>query len=261
MNNSLIPVCRLLCLALALSAQAQAQPARPGLPALPALDASADGLRSPMACLLEPSQVAELGSATPGVLKSVLVQRGDSVKPGQVVAEFHTQVDQATLQVRQAEAEYLERVVARNADLFKRNLLPAGDYDEMNSRSRQAQLQVALQRAILEERKIKSPLEGVVAERYAAPGDRVNDNKILRLAQINPLLVKVVVPEGLYGKIKSGDSAQVSVNAALSSKPLSAKVWRIDKVMDAASGTFTVLLQLENKGNAIPAGVRCAIRF
>lgn len=260
MNHTLIPVCRLLCLGL-LAFSVQAQPARTGLPALPALDAPADGLRSPMPCLLEPSLVAELGSATPGVLKSVLVQRGDTVRQGQVVAEFNTHVDAATLNLRQAEADYLGRVVERNADLFKRNLLPAGDYDEINSRSRQAQLQVALQRAILEERKIKSPLDGVVAERYAAPGDRVNDNKILRLAQINPLQVKVVVPEGLYGKIKNDDSAQVSVHAALSSKPLSAKVWRIDRVMDAASGTFTVLLKLENKGNAIPAGARCSIKF
>lgn len=189
--------------------------------------AAVDGLRSSMACLPELSLV----------------------------------VDLATLNLRQAEADYLGRVVERNADLFKRNLLPAGDYDEIQSRSRQAQLPVALQRAILDERRIKSPLDGVVAERYAAPGDRVNDNKILRLAQINPLRVKVVVPEAMYGRIKADDSALVSVNAALSSKPLSAKVWRTDKVMDAASGTFTVLLKLENKGNAIPAGVRCSIRF
>ncbi|KAG1382329.1 hypothetical protein G6F59_017860 [Rhizopus arrhizus] len=39
----------------------------------------------------------------------------------------------------------------------------------MTSRSRQAQLQVALQQAILAERSIKSPFDGVVAERFAGP--------------------------------------------------------------------------------------------
>ena len=105
-----------------------------------------------MACLIEPFQVSELGSPSAGVLNKVLVQRGDEVKKGQVVAELNTNVDEATLQLRRAEAAYLGRVVERNADLYQRKLLPAGDYDEMTSRSRQAQLQVALQQAILAER-------------------------------------------------------------------------------------------------------------
>ena len=116
-----------------------------------------------------------------------------------MVAELNTNVDEATLQLRRAEAAYLGRVVERNADLYQRKLLPAGDYDEMTSRSRQAQL-VALQQAILAERSIKSPFDGVVAERYAGPGDRINDNKIVKLAQIDPLVVKVVVPDGLTAR-------------------------------------------------------------
>lgn len=255
------PACLGLAAALACAAQAQGLPPDAALPPLTGLGAPADSLGHPMACLIEPFQVSELGSPSAGVLNKVLVQRGDEVRKGQVVAELNTNVDEATLQLRRAEAAYLGRVVERNADLYQRKLLPAGDYDEMTSRSRQAQLQVALQQAILAERSIKSPFDGVVAERYAGPGDRINDNKIVKLAQIDPLVVKVVVPDGLYGQIKADAGAQVTVNAAISDKPLPARVWRIDRVMDAASGTFTVLLKVENKGNAIPAGIRCSIRF
>lgn len=259
--------CRGVALALALAlagvAHAQALPPDAGLPPLPdpAQTALEGGLKAPMACLIEPFLVSELGSASAGVIDRVLVQRGDLVKKGQVVAVLNTNVDEATLSLRRAEAAYLSRVAERNAELAKRNLLPAGDYDEITSRSRQAQLQVALQQAILAERSIKSPFDGVVAERIAGPGDRINDNKIVKLAQIDPLLVKVVVPEGLYGQIKVDAAAQVTVNSAISGKPLPAKVWRIDRVMDAASGTFTVLLRVENKDNAIPAGIRCSVRF
>lgn len=238
-------------------AQAQALPPDASLPPLSA----ADSLSTPMACLIEPYQISELGSAAAGVLQEVLVQRGDQVKKGQVLAKLNTSVDEATLNLRRAEAAYLGRVVERNSDLYQRKLLPAGDYDEMTSRRRQAELQVSLQQAILAERNIKSPFDGVVAERYASPGDRINDNKIVKLAQIDPLIVKVVVPEGLYGQIKPQAQAQVTINQALSDKPLSATVWRVDRVMDAASGTFTVLLQVNNKNNTIPAGIRCSIRF
>ena len=54
----------------------------------------------------------------------------------------------------------------------------------------------------------------MVAERYAGPGDRINDNKIVKLAQIDPLVVQVVVPDGLYGQIKADAGAR-----SLSTRP------------------------------------------
>ncbi|MNW15214.1 hypothetical protein D3C71_2136570 [compost metagenome] len=65
----------------------------------------------------------------------------------------------------------------------------------------------------------------------------------------------------MYGQIKADAAAQVTVNTAISDKPLQGKVWRIDRVMDAASGTFTVLLRVPNEGNAIPSGIRCSVKF
>lgn len=222
---------------------------------------SAASLQNPMACLVEPFAVSELGSPIAGVIDKISVQRGDTVKKGEVVVTLNSHVDEATLNAKRAEAAYLARAVQRNNELFQKKLLPASDYDEISSKSRQAQLQVEQQQAILAERSIKSPFDGVVAERYAGPGDRVNDNKIVKLAQIDPLLVKVVVPEGLYGQIKMDAGAEVTVNQAISGKPLKATVWRIDKVMDAASGTFVVLLKVDNKDNRIPAGIRCLVKF
>ena len=100
----------------------------------------------------------------------------------------------------------------------------------------------------------------MVAERYAGPGDRINDNKIVKLAQIDPLVGQGGRARRPVRPDQADAGAQVTVNAAISDKR-AAKVWRIDRVMDAASGTFTVLLKVENKGNAIPAGIRCSIRF
>lgn len=68
-----------------------------------------------------------------------------------------------------------------------------------------------------------------------------------------PVGRKAFVPHSFLRLSFSGQG--VSVN------PLTAKVWRIDKVMDAASGTFTVLLRIDNHDLRIPAGVRCAIQF
>ena len=78
----------LACLLAATAAAAQGLPPDVRLPVLaePALSAQGGNLNAPLACLIEPFQVSELGSASAGVLSSVLVQRGDVVKKGQVVA-------------------------------------------------------------------------------------------------------------------------------------------------------------------------------
>lgn len=269
------PVVRLLCAAAAcvsllpLAAWSQMPAASglvqgPDLAPAPSLSSPAPGTASQtgaLSCLIQPYQVSDLGTTSPGVIQKILVQRGDTVHKGQVVVDLNRSVDEATLALRQTEAAYLSRVVGRNDDLYKKNLLPAKDYDEMVSKLQQARQQVQLQKTIIAERSIKSPFDGVVAELFAGPGDRVNDNKILKLAQIDPLLVKVVLPEARYGKIHAGEMAHVHVSEAIASSDLTASVWRIDKVMDAASGTFTVLLKLDNPGQKIPAGIRCSVGF
>lgn len=238
---------------------APAQPAPLPPPVAGVADGAADS--AALSCLVQPYQVSELGSASPAVIQDILVQRGDMVHKGQVVVELDRSVDEATLALRQTEAAYLSRVVGRNNDLYKKNLLPAKDYDEMVSKLQQAREQVRLQKTIIATRSIRSPFDGVVAELYAGPGDRVNDNKLLKLAQLDPLLVKVVLPEARYGSIHAGETAHIHVSDAVAPGDLEAAVWRIDKVMDAASGTFTVLLKLDNPGQKIPAGIRCSVKF
>ena len=152
-------------------------------------------------------------------------------------------------------------MVERNADLYQRKLLPAGDYDEMTSRSRQAQLQVALQQAILAERSIKSPFDGVVAERYAGPGDRINDNKIVSSRRSIRWWSRWSCPAAFTARSRPMPAPRSRSTRPSATSRFRPAVWRIDRVMDAASGTFTVLLKVENKGNAIPAGIRCSIRF
>ena len=60
----------------------QGLPPDAALPPLTSLGAPADSLGHPMACLIEPFQVSELGSPSAGVLNKVLVQRGDEVRRG-----------------------------------------------------------------------------------------------------------------------------------------------------------------------------------
>jgi multidrug efflux pump subunit AcrA (membrane-fusion protein) len=80
------------------------------------------------------------------------------------------------------------------------------------------------------------------------------------LVQLNPLRVEVVVPVRLYGKIKVGMTGMVEWEAPVGGTyPAVVKI--VDSVVDAASGTIGVRLELPNPNLKLPAGTKCSIKF
>ena len=72
--------------------------------------------------------------------------------------------------------------------------------------------------------------------------------------------VEVIVPVALFGRIKVGQSAEVYPEAPLGGT-WGAKVTVVDRVIDAASGTFGVRLALPNNDLKLPAGLKCRVKF
>jgi multidrug efflux pump subunit AcrA (membrane-fusion protein) len=99
-----------------------------------------------------------------------------------------------------------------------------------------------------------------VVERLKSPGEFVEDKPILRIAQLDPLRVEVIVPVARFGTITTGMRAEVTPELSKRRKYI-AQVTIVDKVVDAASGTFGVRLELPNPGNFIPGGLRCSLTF
>ena len=76
------------------------------------------------------------------------------------------------------------------------------------------------------------------------------------IAQIDPLRVDVLVPAGAFGQIQVGGRAQVTPEMHGRQAHL-AVVSGVDRVIDAASNTFRVRLELRNTGGQLPPGLRC----
>lgn len=187
-----------------------------------------------LTCLVHPYQTITMTSPVAGMLESITVDRGDVVKEGQVLATLDTSVERATGAVAHAHAELSNR---RLADL------------ELNRTT----AEIAL-------RTLKSPINGVVVERYMHPGEFPKQERILKLAQIDPLRVEAYAPVALLGKITVGMQAVVKPEDPVKGE-FPAKVTVVDRVVDAASGTFGVRLELPNPDLKLPAGLKCTVRF
>ena len=114
--------------------------------------------------------------------------------------------------------------------------------------------------ALLNLRTIRSPIDGVVVERTLGPGDAFDQAHLLSVAQIDPLVVEVFVPLKEFGKIQIGMLAEVVPEQPVGGR-YQAKVTVVDRVFDAASATISVRLELPNPYYALPAGLKCEVRF
>jgi RND family efflux transporter MFP subunit len=254
----------LLCLAAALSGAVQAQ----------ALD-----------CMIQPHQIVQVGSAVPGVIDGIAVERGDRVIQGQPIVQLQAHVERAALAVarERAEGNGEVRVATSSQDLARRELQRAqelydqnfvsktyldkaraesgvagGRIDQAHERRKLASREVDLAAAQLEQRTIRSPISGVVVERFMSPGEYVDQKPVLRLASVDPLRVDVLVPAIAFGQVEPGMSGKV-VPELLNQGEHHAVVKSVDRVIDAASNTFRVRLELPNPAAAIPAGLRCKV--
>ncbi len=239
-------------------------------------------------CLIEPRVVVEVGSSVEGILAEVAVDRGDIVEAGQVVARLESEVELASVELARARAEndarielrresmeFEARKLERAASLSKSRVVSAAALDEARTNTKLANLQLdeaqlekriaelELDRslAFLNQRTIRSPVDGVVLRRNEFVGEHVHEQTtVLEIAQMDPLNVEVFVPVELYGRIREGTRARVSPQEPIGGT-YEAEVSVVDRVFDAASGTFGVRLSLANPNYALPAGIRCRVHF
>jgi RND family efflux transporter MFP subunit len=239
-------------------------------------------------CLIQPKMLLKLGAPTPSLISEVLVDRGTLVKKGDIVARLESSVEKATLDLAQARAADDSAVVSGRAKVdFQRRkedraaqlkkvesiALSAADEAETGARVaesdlrqaeanlRLAQIDMARSAALLNLRTIRSPIDGVIVERTLGPGEYAFDQShLITIAQIDPLVVDVFVPLSEFGKIKTGMSAEVIPEQPVGGR-YQATVTVVDKVFDAASATIGVRLELPNPDYALPAGLKCQVRF
>lgn len=253
----------------------------------PDLAAAQESGSESLDCVIEPHELVEIGSPVRGVLEQVHVERGDLVDAGQPVAELESAVERAQVELaraaakmegevrsRQARLALGERKQARAELLFEREALSLDLRDEIETESALAALelrqahekqrlaQLELERAIatLERRRIHSPISGVVVERRRSVGEMVDQDTILTVAEIDPLRVEVILPSARFGSVRTGMRAAV-VPEQPGDRVHVAQVAIVDRVVDAASGTFGVRLLLPNPDHAIPSGLHCQVRF
>lgn len=239
-------------------------------------------------CRIEPSVTVEMSSPVEGVVSEVLVDKNDKVKKGDVLARLDAGLEAATVELRRVQSEltsdiqaqqlaldFSERALVRVKDLYDKKAASFSELDKHKTehaiaqqelqqavdRKRQAELEYQRALADLQRRTLVSPIDGIVVERMKEPGEHIDFEPVLKLAQLDPLRVEVFAPASLYGKVKPGIKANVIPELGSDTRSYTAEVTLVDQVIDAPSNTFGIRLSIDNPGNRLPSGLKCRVTF
>ncbi len=240
--------------------------------------------------LIEPWEDLLIGVGVEGLIDEVFVQRGQRVKAGEKIVRLESSVEEAQVALSRAtskmkagleSAQARERLARLRADshrtLYERGAVTKEELDQAQTEEElailkvrevqetivRARLDLRVAEAMLSRRTVVSPVDGVIVERFLSPGElvnRVGSVHVVRIAQIHPLKIDVIAPLALFRQIKEGQKALVSPVAPIGGIH-EATVTVVDPLVDAASGTFRIRLELPNETMEVPAGIRCRVQF
>jgi RND family efflux transporter MFP subunit len=113
----------------------------------------------------------------------------------------------------------------------------------------------------LEKTKITSPFVALVARRYVREGQTVaKGDRLFWVTGEAPLLLRFTLPEKFFGQLQRGQNIEVTSPNAVEGKHV-ARVREVSPVVDPASGTFEVLLELSGDRGSLRPGMTASARL
>jgi len=236
-------------------------------------------LQAPGAVATDVSRTVPVLSLAGGRVVDVRVRLGDAVRKGQVLMTIQSSdVSQARADVKKIEADatFARRALDRAKSLNEHEALAAKDLEAaVNADTRaQADLTTAHERLQLLTGstsdtgspvvELKAPVSGVIVEQNvtASSGVRSLDNSpnLFTIADLSHVWVLCDVNENNLADVHANDDATLVLNA-YPDQPRHARVTNISRVLDPATRTAKVRLELANPDGSLRPGMFATVTF
>jgi len=193
-----------------------------------------------------------------GQVQSILVDIGSRVSAGQLIAQLESTDQEIALAQAKEQAANASQRVERQRALATAGVVTRADSEQVEFEHRAAELALRKAQRDFDLTRIVAPFDGVVTARMARVQRLVNPgDSLFRVTALAPVLAAVRVPETASAGIRVGTSGRILTVGGASA---SAKVVRASPVIDAASGTRELVLQLA-PGSALTPGSSVTVQL
>ena len=198
---------------------------------------------------------ADVIAKVAGEVREILVEEGDDVEKGQVLARLDG--DRLRLELNQSEAnlQKLQRDYERNMELKAKGMISSGDFDKIKYDMEAMEASFNLAKLELDYTQIRAPIDGIVSERFVRLGNTLAVNEpAYRITSFDPLVAYLHVPEREYRHIEQGQPVGIDIDA-LQGQRIIASVTRVSPVVDPQTGTFKITIEISDEQRRIKPGM------
>ena len=201
---------------------------------------------------VEAENEVDLVARISGPIVELLVEEGMLVQKGQLLARIDPNEIRARLRISEVNLEDAKLSYERAKAQVESEILSRELYDQAKSNFDAAQAQVEEDQVQLGYTDIKAPFRGVIVNRYIKFAEHLQSGApLFRISDFNPLQTPIQVPEKDLARLAVGQPSYLTVEA-FPEERFDASVLRISPVVDSATGTVKVTLEVETRGKLRP---------
>ena len=204
---------------------------------------------------LEAEKDADVVARSSGLVQEILVEEGDMVEKGQLMAQLD--VEQLSLEVAQlsATSKKLKKELERQTSLYARKLGSSDTLDRAKFEYESQLAQYKLSKLKLNYASIKAPISGIVTERMVKQGNFINNNdKLFSIVDPSSLVAVLHLPEKELSNVQKNQQILLAMDA-LNNQVILGSIDRIRPLIDKSTGTFKVVAKLDNPNNKLQSGM------
>lgn len=208
---------------------------------------------------LEPERAVDVIAKVSGVVVELRAEEGDVVREGEVLARIDDKELKVSLDQAAARLENAQQAYERAKQMYERNLASKEAFEQARLELQTAQAQYEAAKLQWEYSRIRAPIGGVVTHRYVDLGDMVNPNTVVfSMADFDPLLARIHVPEKDIARISVGQPARIMVEPA-PDRVFTGRVQMISPVVDPSTGTVKVTVEIPRRDGILRPGMFASV--
>ena len=195
-----------------------------------------------------------------GVVKRMLVNEGQAVSRGQLIAEMDDTQARNLLSGAEAQMTQANDALSRYKMLHDNGSLPEVQWVEIQSKVAQAKSQLEVAKKNLSDCRLVAPVSGIVGKRLVGAGETAMPSQaVVSILDISTVKVKVAIPEAEISGIGANTSSTIKVEAVNGSFTGG----RIEKGVqaDALTHTYDIRIHVANGQRQLLPGMVASVQF